>query len=295
MGLHWEASESQSTIINLWRQCDAIRPVLQHLKVAVTSLQNDIGPQQPLAGKAYQTLAASLDENFVPVLKSFEFLCDALTRKIGIYERAQTQLQHYGSILDEEMISHEICGFEGNRNILSNLQRNSPAGRQHLQQRISKYEHEIKRQREKIRALRQAEAETKGLFTPELQVFTDLTKALAAIKSGHFNSAGAFITTDNKKWLDGLKKYILKQENSELKQLKYPAGLSKAGKKQYREQVSKQIDALKKKGWSKQSVIAYVEYLNQHPQSEQEEVDRKHLTSIYEQTKTVGTQVFLSM
>lgn len=50
-GLHWEASESESVIIDLRRQCDVIRPILQHLKVTVTSLQNDIGPQQPLQGR----------------------------------------------------------------------------------------------------------------------------------------------------------------------------------------------------------------------------------------------------
>lgn len=74
-GLHWEANEGENSVASLRQQCESLQPVVQDLKNAVISLQNDIGSKQPLAGQAYQKLSSSLDEVFVPILKSLDFLC----------------------------------------------------------------------------------------------------------------------------------------------------------------------------------------------------------------------------
>ncbi|HIW89201.1 MAG TPA: DUF3114 domain-containing protein [Candidatus Ligilactobacillus excrementipullorum] len=55
------------------------------------------------------------------------------------------------------------------------------------------------------------------------------------------------------------------------------------------------MDALKKSGWSEESLLGYIKYLNAHPQTKQEKVDSKHLAQIYAQTKVVGSKVFDGM
>lgn len=75
-----------------------------------------------------------------------------------------------------------------------------------------------------------------------------------------------------------------------MKKLEYPAGLSPEQRKQYRQQVQQQIDALKKRGWSEESLLSYIKYLNAHPQAK-----HKHLTQIYAQTKVAGSKVFNGM